>query len=193
VSSASPGVAGSHGDVTTGAGPLPCYHKGGPHLQKITLLGTTGFLAGALLAMGGTASAHELQPGDDHGGSHSHDSAGYYTQTSPAQKARARVSVAVTLRDFSVKVSKQRVPAGRPVRFVIHNRGQAMHELVLERAGSDDRALTVNGTRYEADDIAPGATRTVTWTVPRSGKYQLACHMPGHFEMGMKTSFTATK
>jgi uncharacterized cupredoxin-like copper-binding protein len=68
-----------------------------------------------------------------------------------------------------------------------------MHEAVLERAGSDDDALEVRGREYEAEHIAPGQTRTVTWTIPHAGKYQLACHMPGHFEMGMKTFFTVTR
>ena len=34
-------------------------------------------------------------------------------------------------------------------------------------------------------------TRTVEWTIPEAGKYQLACHIEGHYEAGMTTSFTA--
>lgn len=110
-----------------------------------------------------------------------------------ARAAQARpIPVKVTLRDFSIAMSRHQLPAGTPIKLVITNRGQAMHEVVLERAGADDKALKVQGKAYEADDISPGATRTVTWTVPRAGKYQLACHMPGHFEMGMKTTFTVT-
>jgi uncharacterized cupredoxin-like copper-binding protein len=98
--------------------------------------------------------------------------------------------VQVVLRDFTVSMSAHDLPAGKPIRFVITNRGQAEHETVLERAGAVDKALEVRGTEYEADDIAPGTTRTVTWIIPHAGKYQLACHMPGHFQMGMKTLFT---
>jgi uncharacterized cupredoxin-like copper-binding protein len=87
-------------------------------------------------------------------------------------------------------MSRHRLPAGTAIRFVISNRGKAMHEAVLEPFGADDKALTVRGKKYEADDIAPGTTRTVTWTVPHAGTYQLSCHMPGHFQMGMKTTFT---
>jgi uncharacterized cupredoxin-like copper-binding protein len=101
------------------------------------------------------------------------------------------LAVRVVLRDFTISMSTHRIPAGTPIRFVITNRGQATHETVLERAGADDKALEVRGKEYEADDIAPGTTRVVTWTIPQAGKYQLACHMPGHFEMGMKTLFTA--
>jgi uncharacterized cupredoxin-like copper-binding protein len=106
-----------------------------------------------------------------------------------AVQARA-VTVKVVLRDYTISMSQHRLPAGRPIRFVITNRGQAEHETVLERAGADDKALEVRGREYEADEIAPGTTRTVTWTIPHAGRYQLACHMPGHYQMGMKTLFT---
>lgn len=100
------------------------------------------------------------------------------------------VTVKVVLRDFTISMSRHNLPAGKPIRFVITNRGQAEHETVLERAGAVDKALEVRGREYEADDIAPGTTRTVTWIVPHAGTYQLACHMPGHYQMGMKTLFT---
>lgn len=102
------------------------------------------------------------------------------------------VTVKVILRDFTVSMSQRHVPAGKPIRLVIVNRGKVMHEAVLERAGAVDKALEVRGKKFEADNIAPGTTRTVGWTVPRAGTYQLACHKPGHFAMGMKTNFTVT-
>jgi uncharacterized cupredoxin-like copper-binding protein len=116
---------------------------------------------------------------------------GLTTERVSAAQAKP-VPVKVTLRDFRISMSRHRLPEGRPIQFVITNRGQAMHEAILERAGADDKALKVRGKEYEADDIAPGTTRTVVWTVPQAGNYQLACHMPGHFEMGMKTTFTVT-
>jgi uncharacterized cupredoxin-like copper-binding protein len=117
---------------------------------------------------------------------------GLTTDTASAAAAKP-VTVKVTLRDYRVAMSRHTLPAGTPIRFVITNRGKAMHETVLERAGADDDALEVRGKKFEADDIAPGTTRIVTWTVLRPGTYQLACHMPGHFEMGMKTSFTVRR
>lgn len=111
-----------------------------------------------------------------------------------AGAARATpVTVKVTLRDYRVAMSRHALPVGIPIRFVITNRSQTTHEAVLERAGADDDALEVRGKEYEADHIGPGTTRTVTWTIPRAGTYQLACHMPGHFQMGMKTRFTVAR
>lgn len=128
--------------------------------------------AGALLALGVTAVQHRTR-----------------VDASAAAQARP-IIVNVVLRDFTISMSQHNLPAGRPIRFVITNRGKAMHETVLERAGAVDKALKVRGREYEADNIAPSSTRTVTWIVPHAGKYQLACHMPGHYQMGMKTLFT---
>jgi len=137
----------------------------------ITLRTRSMVATGAAIMLGIAGLQHGVTAGTAHA-----------AQATPA-------SVKVTLRDFSVTMSRQRLPAGTPIRFVITNRGKAMHEAVLEPAGADDKALEVRGRRYEADDIAPGSTRTLIWIVPHAGKYQLACHMPGHFEMGMKTTF----
>jgi uncharacterized cupredoxin-like copper-binding protein len=68
--------------------------------------------------------------------------------------------------------------------------------MVLERAGADDEALDidgVDGTKFESEveSIHPGATLQVTWKLPGRGSYQLACHVPGHFEHGMVTRFKA--
>jgi hypothetical protein len=58
-------------------------------------------------------------------------------------------------------------------------------------ANAVDQALRFHGTTYEADQIKPGTTRRVTWTIPRKGTYKLACHIDHHYQMGMKTLITA--
>jgi uncharacterized cupredoxin-like copper-binding protein len=97
------------------------------------------------------------------------------------------------VREYSIAMSRHQLTAGQPVTLVITNRGKGMHEVILARFGAGDHALEVNGKEYEAEHIAPGATRTVTWVVPQAGKYELACHMPGHFQMGMRTPFTVVR
>jgi LPXTG-motif cell wall-anchored protein len=104
--------------------------------------------------------------------------------------AKAPVEVKVTLSDFKVEMSNTDLPAGTAVTFVITNNGKITHEMVLEKAGVVDEPLEFNGEGQEAEDIEAGTTRTVEWTVPEAGQYQLACHVPGHYEAGMKTAFT---
>lgn len=105
--------------------------------------------------------------------------------------AQAPTTVQVTLTEWKVDLSTDTIPAGVPVKFVITNKGKLAHEVVLERDGATDEPISFNGHEQEAEDIAPGTTRTVEWTLPEAGKYQFACHIVGHFEAGMKTSFVA--
>jgi len=104
--------------------------------------------------------------------------------------AKAATEANVTLSDFKVELSTDNLPAGTAITFVISNKGAVAHELVLEKEGAVDEPLEFNGVPQEAEDIESGTTRTVEWTIPEAGKYQFACHVPGHYEAGMKTAFT---
>ena len=109
--------------------------------------------------------------------------------------------VAATLDDFSIALDATGAPAGT-VTFDVTNEGGQAHELVVvdtdlaegelpiddagdvdEGAGSD---LVLVG---ELEDLAPGATRSLTVTLPE-GSYVLICNLPGHYEHGMHASFT---
>jgi len=105
-------------------------------------------------------------------------------------------TVQVDLKDFSVTAKTTKFKAGTPYLLQVTNDGEATHELVVEPAGKVDEPLetTVNGKEIESEveDIAPGETKTLLWTFRDPGKYQMACHVPGHFEAGMKTTFAVT-
>ena len=100
-------------------------------------------------------------------------------------------SVDVTLTEYTIEMSKISVPAGQ-LKFNITNTGSIVHELVLEPAGAVDSPLEANGTVAEVEDIEPGATVTLEWTIDTPGEYQLTCHLPGHYENGMVLPFTVT-
>jgi LPXTG-motif cell wall-anchored protein len=104
--------------------------------------------------------------------------------------AQAATTVKVSLSEFKVEMSSTTLSAGTKVTYVITNNGKIKHEMVLEKEGVVDAPLEFNGAGQEAEDIEPGTTRTVEWTIPEAGKYQLACHVEGHYEAGMKTVFT---
>src|SRR5262245_14664024 len=106
--------------------------------------------------------------------------------------AKAPVTVNVAPSEFKVEMSNANLPAGTSVTYVITNNGKLTHEMVLEKEGVVDEPLEFNGTAQEAEDIEPGTTRTVEWTIPEAGQYQLACHVEGHYESGMKTAFATT-
>jgi uncharacterized cupredoxin-like copper-binding protein len=64
--------------------------------------------------------------------------------------------------------------------------------VVLEKAGAVDQPFEMNGKETEIEDIASGQTKSATWTITQPGEYQLACHLPGHFEAAMVERFTVT-
>jgi uncharacterized cupredoxin-like copper-binding protein len=113
---------------------------------------------------------------------------------SQAGAANGIFVVKVTMQEWHVDISPATVPVGVPVRFEITNNGKIPHELVLEKAGAVDESLSadVNGEDVdaEAENIQPGASKTMTWTFTEPGAYQAACHIKGHFEAGMMLPFT---
>jgi len=100
-------------------------------------------------------------------------------------------AVNVTLTEYKVEMSKTSLPAG-PVKFTVTNEGSIVHEIVLERSDAMDAPLEANGKESEVEDIEPGETVTLEWTIDTPGEYQLSCHLPGHHENGMFTNFTVT-
>lgn len=96
--------------------------------------------------------------------------------------------VNVKLDEFNIELDKSQVPSG-DVKFVITNDGTVEHEFVLEPAGTMDEPFEMDGMESEAEDIEPGATTTLEWTLA-PGDYHLGCYIEGHFEAGMETTFT---
>jgi len=99
------------------------------------------------------------------------------------------VCVGVIEGDFSVRPQRTTFQVGQPYVFAVGNAGQAVHEFVIEPAGANDApfAVDVNGKEQESEieDIAPGEIDELQWTFTEPGRYQFACHVPGHYEAGM--------
>lgn len=101
-------------------------------------------------------------------------------------------SVQVTETDYKIDSSVTSFPPGSSYHFLVTNNGKATHEFMIAPADMmsgmsmdqmDKMALAMIAT------IAPGETKTVDVTFPQSdaGKsFELACHLPGHYEAGMK-------
>lgn len=99
--------------------------------------------------------------------------------------------VNVKLTEYGVTLDKTSVPAG-PIKFVIQNSGTIVHELVLEPANSNDKPFESNSGASEVENLEPGKSATLEWTLDEPGTYQLGCHTPGHFEQGMFATFEVT-
>ena len=103
-------------------------------------------------------------------------------------------SLKVTLREMRIVLPSTTMTAGA-VTFQVRNVGTVEHEMVILRrdsstklpvkefkAAEDERAFV-----GEADEIAPGKSKSVTLTLAK-GKYLLLCNQPGHYQLGMYTT-----
>jgi uncharacterized cupredoxin-like copper-binding protein len=118
-------------------------------------------------------------------------------------KPQRRSSIDVTLTDTSVVPSKRSVSAG-VLDLRLLNAGTKPHELVILRTnlaadqlplGDDDRvddtADGVTSVFATGDQIASGDTAPIAAALV-AGDYVLLCNLPGHYQAGIRTSFTVT-
>ena len=101
------------------------------------------------------------------------------------------------------------VTAGQEVTFEFTNDGTVDHEAILgseaEQAdheadmggdgssgGGMDGMNHDGGSAADAITVAPGDTGTLTKTFDSAGTVILGCHVPGHYEAGMKATITVS-
>ena len=103
--------------------------------------------------------------------------------------------VNITLTEFGIETSKTNFKVGVPYHFVVTNKGQINHEIMImppvmgdmmgmDMGQFDEMALVM----IEADKMTPGTTISFdhTFTEPApAGSLEFACHTPGHYEAGM--------
>lgn len=84
------------------------------------------------------------------------------------------------------------VREGETLRIEVHNTGKVMHEFVLgtaEEHKAHAAAMAANPTMEHSAahmvHVAPGKKGSLVWTFNRSGEFDFACLVAGHFEAGM--------
>ncbi len=99
-------------------------------------------------------------------------SASFAGQTAPAAKA---VTVNVTARDYSFKLSKKVATAG-PVTFVVKNTGKKLHNFRI--------------TNKKTPILKPGKSAKLVVTFKKAGMFAYLSTVPGDAKKGMKGAFT---
>ena len=99
------------------------------------------------------------------------------------------VEMADTMRYSPAEIT---VTRGDTVRFVVSNKGQALHEMVLGRMQElrEHAEMMKKHPGMEHDEphmlhVAPGKTGEMGWRFTRAGEFHYGCLVPGHFEAGM--------
>ena len=84
------------------------------------------------------------------------------------------------------------VKRGETVKFVVHNDGKVLHEMVLgtKEAIAEHAELMKRFPEMEHADanmahVKPGKSGEIVWQFTKSGEFKFACLQPGHFEAGM--------
>jgi len=84
------------------------------------------------------------------------------------------------------------VKRGETVKFVIENKGQMMHEMVIGtmKELKEHAALMKKFPGMEHDEpymahVKPGSTEEIVWQFNPPGEFNFACLIAGHFEAGM--------
>ena len=85
-----------------------------------------------------------------------------------------------------------KVKKGETVKFVVHNDGQVLHEMVLgtTEALKEHAELMKKFPEMEHADanmahVKPGKSGEIVWQFTQAGDFEFACLQPGHFEAGM--------
>lgn len=85
-----------------------------------------------------------------------------------------------------------RVKTGETVKFVVFNKGQVLHELVLGTMADlkEHAEFMKKHPEMEHDEphmahVKAGKKDDLVWQFNKPGEFYYACLMPGHFEAGM--------
>jgi uncharacterized cupredoxin-like copper-binding protein len=114
---------------------------------------------------------------------------------SPAASATSRIEVGLT-DALRIEPAEMTVPAGVPVTFVVTNEGAIEHEFVLgdEPVQAAHEAEMASGGmgHDEANSITldAGETKDLTFTFDEPGETLAGCHLPGHYDGGMRATIT---
>jgi uncharacterized cupredoxin-like copper-binding protein len=84
------------------------------------------------------------------------------------------------------------VKRGETVKFVVHNDGKLLHEMVLgtpeelkEHAELMKKFPEMEHSNPNMAHVKPGASGEIVWQFTKAGEFQFGCLQPGHFEAGM--------
>ena len=107
---------------------------------------------------------------------------------SPSVSAGPRVIEIAASDDLRFSPATVSVKAGEAVIFRVKNVGKITHELMVGPTAAVE-ANSGDGT-VELEDIEGSQTKDLPFTFGSTGTFAFACHVPGHFESGMKGTVT---
>ena len=114
---------------------------------------------------------------------------GLFWLWSTASHKTSSVEVQVTVSEYAFKSSLTTFATDKVYHFKIMNAGSTAHDWMIMPAGETDESKAL--VKIEDSDLKPGVTLTRDFTFNQSGEFEVACHVEGHYEKGMKLLITA--
>lgn len=123
------------------------------------------------------------------------------TGTAGTTGGQSSTELTASVKEFEFTPNTWTVPAGEEVTITITNEGTLKHEWVLLKEGvtitSEDELPESEEELEESyveveEEVEPGETKTLTFTAPPAGTYQVICAIPDHFNSGLEGTLTST-
>ena len=116
-----------------------------------------------------------------------------------ARSAKRTIEIAMS-DQMRFTPSSIEVKQGQTVRFVVTNKGKLLHEMVIgdKKTLEEHAALMVKFPNMEHDEpymahVPSGKKETLVWTFNRTGEFDFACLVNGHYQAGMVGHITVAK
>ena len=175
-------------------------------------------MAAATLAAGVAFAGEGHGQDKGHGGEHGRGAA----IGSLGQPSKVDRTVEIEAGEIYFNPESLQVKRGETVRFVIHNKGDLLHEFNIGTPEMHAKhqeemmemmehgMLTATEMRHDMEgmdhgDMAmahddpnsvllePGETKELIWTFPEGGELEFACNVPGHYPAGMQGAIEIEK
>jgi uncharacterized cupredoxin-like copper-binding protein len=126
-----------------------------------------------------------------HDGAHGHGDSAAGRPGNPRKISR---TIKITALDMKYDKPEIRVKAGETIKFVVTNTGKLRHEFMIgdmeeQRQHAEMMKQMPDMVHEDASTLTlePGATKSLVWQFTKAGKLEVACHIPGHYEAGMRS------
>lgn len=132
-----------------------------------------------------------------HDGAHGHSNSAAGRPGNPGKISR---TIKITALDIKYDKREIQAKAGETIKFVVTNTGKLRHEFMIgdmeeQRQHAEMMKQMPDMLHEDANTLTlePGETKSLVWQFTKAGKLEVACHIPGHYEAGMKSRIVVAR
>jgi len=156
-------------------------------MKKLIAAGIATFLVTGVAYAGGTHS-------------HSHDDEMAVGKPGNAANTDRTIEIVMLEKEDGSMVFEPatlNMKKGETVRFRLTNKGDSDHEFVMDEVAANQKHKLAMEKYPDMEHADPNAIRLesgksgeIVWTFSKTGKFEFACLIPGHYEAGMRGDLT---